>query len=92
MADESSIAAKFAEHIANASKGDSEARCSQLQEQYTNFVNTYSEETYLADYSFDVELIDKIISSLKKVNPLILTVLQQNIYNFVILSLAINSN
>ena len=66
MADESSIAAKFAEHFANASRGNSEARCSKLQEEYTNFRNTYIGETYLFDYSFDVKLIDKIISSLKK--------------------------
>ena len=66
LADESSIAAKFAEHSANASKGNSEARCSQLEEAYTNFINAYIGETYLADYSVDVELIDKIISSLQK--------------------------
>ena len=63
---ESSIDAKFSEHFVNASNGINEAHCSLLQEEYTNFRNTYIGETYLADYSFDVELVDKIISSLKK--------------------------
>ena len=33
---------------------------------YTNFRNTCIGETYFVDYSFDVEHVDKIISSLKK--------------------------
>ena len=64
----------------------SEARCSQLKEEYTDVRHTYIGETYLVDYYFDVELVDNIISSLKKVNLLVLTVLQQYIYNVVILS------
>ena len=66
MADESSITAKFAEHFANASKGKGEARCSKLKEEYTDIRHTNTGETYLVDYYFDVELVDKIISSLKK--------------------------
>ena len=34
------IAATFADHFANASRGNSEARCSQHKEEYTNFRNT----------------------------------------------------
>ena len=63
-----------------------ESRCSKLKEEYTDVRHTYIGETYLVDYYFDVELVDTIISSLKKVMLLVLTVLQQNIYNFVILS------
>ena len=66
LADESSIAAKFAEHFANVSRGNSEANCSKLKEEYTDVRQTYIGETYLVDYYFDVELVDKIISSLKK--------------------------
>ena len=46
--------------------GNSEARCSKLEEEYTDVRHTYIGETYLVDYYLDVELVDKIISSLKK--------------------------
>ena len=49
---------------------------SKLKEEYTDVRNTYIGETYLVVYYFDVELVDKIISSLKKVKLLVLTVLQ----------------
>ena len=64
MADESLL--NLLSIFSNASRVDSEARSSQLQEEFTNFRNTFIEENYLADYSFDVELTDKNISSLEK--------------------------
>ena len=45
LADESSIAAKFAEYFANFSRGNSEARCSKLKEEYTDVRHTYIGET-----------------------------------------------
>ena len=52
LANEASIAAKFAEHFANASKGNNAARCGHLLEEYINLRNTYIGQTYLTDYSF----------------------------------------
>ena len=53
-------------NVANVSRGNSEARCSKLKEEYTDVRHSYIGETYLVEYDFDVELGDKIISSLKK--------------------------
>ena len=57
LVDESSIAAKFVEHFANVCRGNSEARCSKLKEEYIANRHTYIGETCLVDYYFNFELL-----------------------------------
>jgi exonuclease III len=66
LVDEQQIANKFADHFSKACSNFSNERNSDLKQQYNNMRSIYDGFPYTADYWFDVELIDKVITELKR--------------------------
>ena len=76
------IGSKFALHFSKACSYTPSDRSDSLLTNYLSIRVDYTGETLPDDYLVNVELIDTIIYNLNNVEPLALTISQQNIYNF----------
>ena len=66
LANKNAIAAKFAEHFAESCFPNCDLRNAQLKADYEAMRTKYVGLLYSDDHVFDVELVDKIITGLKK--------------------------
>ena len=66
LADKNDIVAKFAEHFAESCSPNCDLRNAQLKADYEAMRTKYVGLAYSDDHAFDVELMDKIITELKK--------------------------
>ena len=66
LADKNDIAAKFAEHFDESCSPNCDLRNAQLKAEYEAMRPKYVGLSYSDDHGFDVELVDKIITELKK--------------------------
>ena len=66
LADKNDIAAKFAEHFAKSCSPNCDMHNAQLKADYEAMKRKYVGLPYSYDHTFDVELVDKIITELKK--------------------------
>jgi hypothetical protein len=64
LADDSKIAAKFAEHFSESCTEFSLENNNRLRQQYMDLESNYNGSPFVDDYWFDVELIDKVIADL----------------------------
>ena len=68
LADKNDIAAKFAEHFVESCSPNCDLRNAQLKAEYEAMRPKYVGLPYSDDHAFDVELVNKIITELKKNN------------------------
>ena len=66
LADKNDIAVKFDEHFAEECSPNCDLRNAQLKAEYEAMRPKYVDLLYSYDHAFDVELVDKIITELKK--------------------------
>ena len=66
LVNKNDIAAKFAEHFAESCSPNCDLRNAQLKAEYEAMRPKYVGLPYSDDHAFDVELVDKIITELKR--------------------------